>query len=572
MPPRLRRVFFNPPLAVARLGGSDTPLEAFDWIPDTAPEAAHGTMIRPAITLAVLDDGSVDPYLPETITFRDGERLRPVAPFFEMWTELVDGRGGREERPLTLDLLKELGASKNDVRYTISVANRKAQRRTGLASCAFIAEASVSGADHQPKPLAAYSPRNPDERPLVDPARPIALGQFQVIRPVDADKLGVDLSVLRVRFTPARGEVYGPPFADISAASPLPPGEALPAVTIGGRLHEIVPPENRILNQDTPWSDYIMDTDDQQDPQPSDSYEGANIGNNKSWGVVDDTCDGIITAHVVVGGERFSAFTRVLSACPDYAPDHRTFFSLADDLADRDLGPAVVDEKTIRDSEWEIADLFARALETVSLMNVDATRDHGIYETEGKTTDHAAGTVIDERTMTEQDPLAARVPALLPEGARGRRNDPLPYTRAAGFVHRPMADIETLLGFLRTHRDRMKKLLRPPFGRVGQLDAAAPAPDGPPNPEFRDPRVRRDAMQDMRMPPYMRDSDQTPLSLTRRQYDELMAVMEWAATVKIRAYPGGPRRPDGPLARLVASIVAEERKSSPVLERDGEPA
>ena len=35
MPSRLRPVFFNPPLAVARLGGSDTPLEAFDWIPAT---------------------------------------------------------------------------------------------------------------------------------------------------------------------------------------------------------------------------------------------------------------------------------------------------------------------------------------------------------------------------------------------------------------------------------------------------------------------------------------------------------------------------------------------------------
>jgi hypothetical protein len=378
--------------------------------------------------------------------------------------------------------------------------------------------------------------------------------------------------VLRVRFTPARGEVYGPRHADISAASPLPPGEALPAVTIGGRLHEIVPPKNRILNPDTPWSDYIMDTDNQQDPQPSDSYDGANIGNDQSWGVVDDTCDGIITAHVVVDGERFSAFTRVLSACPDYAPDHRTFFSLADDLADRDLDPVVVDEDTIEESEREVADLFARVLETVSLMNVDATRDHGISETDGKTTEHPAGTVIDKRTMTSEDPLAERVRVLLPEGKRGRRNDPLPYTRAAGFVHRPMADIETLLGFLRTHRDRMKRLLRPPFGRVRQLDPATPAPDGPPNPEFRDPRVRRDAMQDMRMPPYMRDSDQTPLSLSRRQYDELIAVMEWAATVTVRPRPGGAARPDSPHARRVANVVAAESGSSPRREREGERA
>ena len=126
----------------------------------------------------------------------------------------------------------------------------------------------------------AVSPRNPDEHPLVDPAHPVPLGRFQVICPVAGEKLGVDLSVLRVRFTPARGEVYGPPHADVSAASPLPPGEALPAVTLGGRIHEIVPPANRILTADTPWSRYEMDVKTQQDPQPSDSYDGANIGNN----------------------------------------------------------------------------------------------------------------------------------------------------------------------------------------------------------------------------------------------------------------------------------------------------
>src|SRR5262249_7791702 len=172
MPPRLRRVFFNPPLAIARLGGSDTPLEAFEWVPDTSPEAAHGTMIQPAITLAVERDGSVDPYVPRTITFRDGERLRPVAPFFELWAELDDGEGEPVEKALTLDLLKELRSSTKDVRYTITVANRKAERRTGSASCAFIAEASVSGADHEPTMLWARSPRNPGQVPLVDPAHP----------------------------------------------------------------------------------------------------------------------------------------------------------------------------------------------------------------------------------------------------------------------------------------------------------------------------------------------------------------------------------------------------------------
>ena len=33
-------------------------------------------------------------------------------------------------------------------------------------------------------------------------------------------------------------------------------------------------------------------------------------------------------------------------------------------------------------------------------------------------------------------------------------------------------------------------------------------------------------MHDMRMPPYMRDSDATALSITRRQYDTIMGVAD----------------------------------------------
>jgi hypothetical protein len=55
---------------------------------------------------------------------------------------------------------------------------------------------------------------------------------------------------------------------------------------------------------------------------------------------------------------------------------------------------------------------------------------------------------------------------------------------------------------------------------------ANPASDAKPNPALRDPRITRDVLHDMRMPPYMRDSDATPLSLTRRQYQFLMKVLK----------------------------------------------
>ena len=259
------------------------------------------------MTLKVLPDASLRPYLPNVIQFRDGDQLRPVAPFFELWAMVERNGGPCLEEPLNLSLLEDLGILLDSVEYTVTVGNRKAQVRARSAACAYIARINAMGNDHERKPLDAYSPHNAGEEPLVFRDQPIRLGQFQVIRPIPRRAMGVDLSTLRVRFTPARGEVYGPPTAIAGPASPLPPGEALQAVTLGGRLHDIVPKLNRTLNPKSPWCGYVMDAFGQEDPQPSDSYDGANVGENRSWGVVDDTCDGIIEVQVAINGFRHVA-------------------------------------------------------------------------------------------------------------------------------------------------------------------------------------------------------------------------------------------------------------------------
>ena len=213
--------------------------------------------------------------------------------------------------------------------------------------------------------------------------------------------MNVDLGILRVRFTPAQGNVYGPPNAVAGPASPLQPGQALAASTLGGRLHEIVPQENRILSPSTPWSRYIMDKRG-DDPQPSDSYDGANVGQNRSWGVVDDTCDGIIEAQLVIKEERFVAMARVLSTCPDYAPDRRPFYSVADDLADRDLPSVDIGSD---DTQHEVTDLFQRAFETASIFNLDAMRERAIIENieQSQPPANAKLPKIDQRSMTAAD-------------------------------------------------------------------------------------------------------------------------------------------------------------------------
>lgn len=520
-------MFFLPPIAVARVGGSDNPLEAFEWDSDVSTHGSHQTVIKPTVTLDVAADGSVRAYLPNVIRFRDGDQLRPAAPFFELWLKLEDGET-KEEKRATPALLKQFGASLDNLQFSVTVANCKAQRRTGSAACSFIARVDVGGNDHARKPLLAISPYTADQEPLVRPDHPIPLGTFQVVRPAAKVAMGIDLAQIRVRFTPARGEVYGPPNAIVGPPSPAQPGEIVARQILPGALHEIVPERNRILNPNTPWSSYVMNEKGQTDPQPCDSYDGADVGDWRSWGVVDDTCDGIITAQLVVAGQRFVATARVLSGVPDFAPDRRPFVSLAADLADRDLPPA---EVTLEDTTEEIVDLFARVFETAGLMNLDAMRYKAIMINinDPPPPNYQGLPQIDEKMMTKEDtPYVDLIPKELnsdkvAQESEGVQFEPLPYTEVVKVAHAQLTDLITLKDFLHTRKEHVRKLIRPPYGRFSQL---AEKPDVRPNNAFRDARVSRDSLHDMRMPPFMRDSDENPLSLTWRDYDMLMRFID----------------------------------------------
>jgi hypothetical protein len=504
----IEQIYFLPPMAVARLGGSDTPLDSFTWIEDPSLNGAGLTVISPTVSLNVQSDGSVRAVLPDSIQFRDGNKLRPVAPFLELWAKVSDKA---DIVPLNLALLAENGAALENISYTITAANRKAARRSGDTACAYQAGIQVLGNDHGSQPMLASSL---GPQPLVSPDRPIPLGTFQVIRPTpNRTDLGVDLSVLRVRYTPARGLVYGP----LSATSAVEPDLNMP-----GRLHEIVPPENRILNSNTAWNVYDADPTRFNNPEPSDTYDGADDSTrrNQSYGVVDDTCDVTIEASAVFNGrKRLAAQGRIFCGPPDFAPDRRPFVSLADELIDRDP-PSTEGPEQLRDALDRLGDLFQRVYETASLANVDATR----------------------RTMLGGQPRSPIKPETTLPGSMTKSDTPyfdkdddlnsppsthekLPYASVAHAVHAPLTDVEDLALFLRGNAELVRRLIRPPYGAFSELEVN-PDPGAPPNTNHRDPRNDRDNLHDMRMPPYMRDSDASPLSLTRRQYLFLMDILD----------------------------------------------
>jgi hypothetical protein len=530
-------------MAVARLGGSDHPLDSFDWVEDPSLHGAGRTVIQPAVTLEVQQDGSVRPFLPSTIQFRDGNLLRPTAPFLELWAKVS---GVQDLQPLTTALLGQNQATLANVSYTVTAANRKAARRTGDDACAYSASITVLGNDNTPQTLAASSV---GPRPLVSPDRPIPLGTFQVIRPASATQINVNLDTLRVRYTPARGLVYGPPGAVNGTDQET------------GRTFEMVPAANRILNTDASWITYNADETRFDNPLPGDTYDGADDSTRRelSFGVVDDTCDVIIEAVVVVNNTvRLSAMARVFTAPPDYAPDRRPFVSLADELIDRDP-PANETPEPLDDAIERVGDFFRRAYETASLANVDAMRDRSLT---GQSASQFPPPTTLKDSMTARDSLFNRTDDLT---VRPTTHEHLPYASVAHVAHEPLADVEDLTLFLRTNAQRVKAIVRPPFGAFSELPASVDA-NAAPNPDHRDPRNNRDNLFDMRMPPYMRDADASPLSITRRQYRTLMDLVQ---RLQAPPAPAAGAAPGAPLAAAALPETPVRKHVRRVVERRG---
>jgi hypothetical protein len=110
-----------PPLAISRLGSSHEPLENYELVVE---DPLGHRIIKPAETLRVdrATGEIVEAYTPKEIRFRDGDQIRPVAPFLEVFART----GDEVLEPLTIDLLRAEGLSPADVRWTVTVGNIKA--------------------------------------------------------------------------------------------------------------------------------------------------------------------------------------------------------------------------------------------------------------------------------------------------------------------------------------------------------------------------------------------------------------------------------------------------------------
>jgi hypothetical protein len=470
----IKEIRILPPLALGRLGSSDEPMHNYDAI---APAAGAGfRTLTPAETLVVNPQSGevIRAVTPPDVKFRDGAgRIKPVAPFLEVWARFTDD--GPFE-PLTVAALSDLGLTEGDVKWAVHVGNLKMFRRSGDAGDRVTADL---GADqlggHARQELLGQAGN-------FRPNRTVSLGWAQYVRPTAA------FPEIRLRFTPARGLVYGH--------------------TTGG----VIPPERTVYDPvagrwDT-HADRPLDTSPtpraRRPTSPSGTYartRPAPNGRRVNLGYLDDSCDGIVRASLRLGDRELRTFARVAAGPPDFAPDSFPVRSVADDFAQMLHG---VEPETV--TAPEVLDVVLRAVETMRLMNTETQNRQFPFWVPAAQQPFGAGRANYFQTRALHEGLLQAAQGLTAPVDSAQRQQ-------------AVAALEAI-----------SRILRAPE-KTGDYSTVGPAGERP-------------AMQ--RMPALMRGSDGDLLCLTRRQQNVIRK-----AAVQFGVPAGGKTTIPAAMTRLI---------------------
>ena len=352
---KIRELRILPPFAIGRLGSAKEPQENYTIV-DNPNEPLGYRRIIPAKTLKVREStGEIaSATTPKTISFKIDGKIRPVAPFLEVFAVVEkpqkDKNVSEEMAPLDGALLRKLGASAARVEWRVSVANRKVMRRTGNPNDEVTANTGWFS-DHDNHVLLGSSKN-------FIPGGRINFGQVRFIRP--NKKFGE----IRLRFTPAHGLIYGPHRKkDPTTRKPDP----------------AIPPERAIYDDSKDWVEFGKDPDkvENQTLPPSlyaiEPPAPSWLNDNKavSRGYLDDACDGFVEVRLTLPtGKRLTATARICAAPPAVVPDSLFIRSLADDLEQVIYGPEVPKNEPYEVTRNRALDIVRRAYETVRFMNV----------------------------------------------------------------------------------------------------------------------------------------------------------------------------------------------------------
>jgi hypothetical protein len=184
--------------------------------------------------------------------------------------------------------------------------------------------------------------------------------------------------------------------------------------------------------------------------------------------------------------------------------------SIADELNDRAADAAARSAAmTPAERDAWVEDLFERVYETVSLLNVDYYRaspgqGRAITLTGNRLAPQLLNDHVPQPTRAMGGRDALRNPRYTVEAPSN--NELLPLSKHARRQHRAIADAQNLRDLIALNPGRIESLVRAPF----EIE-----------------RGENANSSTMRMPPFMRQSNAEPLTLSSWQYELLM---EWVAS------------------------------------------
>lgn len=364
---KIREIRILPPFAIGRLGSSPDPVVNYtlDEDPDQPLEFRE---ILPRETLLVDEaTGEISgSFVPEEISFKDEQqRIRPVAPFLEVFA--VTDRD--ELVPLTAELLRETGSEVADISWRIRLGNRKVARRTGDEKDIVMADSGWFS-HHESNGLLGHCPNFISESAGID------FGSARYIRPNEA------FPQIRLRFTPARGLIYGSnhqpprnpesdPFMEKDRPYEVPKDRRIYDTKKGGWCgYEISPGiDDADPDYDGPFENETMPPSLFAIVPPAPPWLHGNIAISR--GYLDDACDGIVEVRLVrKGGDTLTARGRLTSGPPAMVPDSLFLRNLADDLDQVIHGPEVPPEEPAEITRARAIDIVRRAFETVRFLNI----------------------------------------------------------------------------------------------------------------------------------------------------------------------------------------------------------
>jgi len=346
---QIQEIRILPPIAIGRLGASPLPVAAYDLvIPDNKPLDFRQIKPQPTLTVDNLYN-TVSASVPTQIEFKDPPQsdgyIRPVAPFLELFAITSDNPDMLV--PLTEALLQRAGLTLDNISWSVTVGNLKLFRRTGDVKDKIIATKDDI--------KDSYVYKLVGECQNFHDGKTLPLGSVQFIKPSD------DFPGLRLRFTPAAGNVYGSSTKRIESEGAAATDD--PVITS----------EHQVLYDPGKggWQGYTESAKFNPNyTMPAQIFAGYSTkhGDQVSWGYLDDECDGIVTATLQPNDNSLATLTataHIVAGPPAFAPDILPIRAVSDELEQIIMGTEPDKEVPIEVAE----EVVRRAFESITLMN-----------------------------------------------------------------------------------------------------------------------------------------------------------------------------------------------------------